>query len=65
MSAATPITVRHSRSPFRIRLPTAFAALPQNRCANVLFTIATGAAFSSSRLSNARPATTSIFSVRK
>ena len=26
MSAATPITVRHSRSPFRIRLPTAFAA---------------------------------------
>ena len=44
MSAATPITVRQSPSPTRIRLPIAFAAPPQNRCASVWLTIATGAA---------------------
>ena len=65
MSAATPITVRQSPSATRIRFPIACAAPPQNRSANVSFTIATGAALSSSRSSNARPALRAMRSVLK
>ena len=65
MSRATPITVRQSPPPNRIRLPSAPSGVPQNCRAIVSLTMATDRASEASVRAKSRPATRPMRKVAK